>query len=132
MQNFKKIIFSAFLAAFLLGGVAVPAFAQRPTIPCTPGLNLPCISQETQQTPGGVQKHITDTFGVRFLNGFLGLCALTSVIFIIVGGAQLLLNLGNEEAVGKAKKTLIWAVAGLVIAILSVGIVRVVTSISFE
>lgn len=100
------------------------------TIPCPQ--NLPCIQEETQKTGKGIRDYITGTFGVAFLKSFLGLAAATSVVFIIVGGLQMHLAFGNEEDIGKAKKTLIWAIAGLVIAILSVAIVQIITNIEFE
>ncbi|MEK7171944.1 MAG: hypothetical protein AAB739_03485 [Patescibacteria group bacterium] len=98
-------------------------------IPCTK--NLPCIQPGTQSQGGGaIREYILGTFGVKFLTGFLGLVAATSVIFIIIGGLQMHLAFGNDEAVGTAKKTLTWAIVGLVIAILSVGIVRIISSIN--
>ena len=98
-------------------------------IPCTK--NLPCIQPGTQSHGGGaIREYILGTFGVKFLTGFWGLVAATSVIFIIIGGLQMHLAFGNDEAVGTAKKTLTWAIVGLVIAILSVGIVRIISSIN--
>lgn len=112
------------------GAVAAEQNDVKPAvIPCTK--NLPCIQKTTQEKGGGaIRDYILGTFGVKFLTGFLGLVAATSVIFIIIGGLQMHLAFGNDEAVGTAKKTLTWAIVGLVIAILSVGIVRIISSIS--
>lgn len=106
-----------------------PAKPAPAVIPCP--TNLPCIQPATQSQGGGaIRNYILGTFGVKFLTGFLGLVAATSVIFIIIGGLQMHLAFGNDEAVGTAKKTLTWAIVGLVIAILSVGIVRIISSIN--
>lgn len=98
-------------------------------IPCPN--NLPCIQPATQaKGASAIREHVIGKWAVTFLTGFLGLAAATAVIFIIVGGLQMHLAFGNDEAVGTAKKTLTWAIVGLVIAILSVGIVRIISSIS--
>lgn len=114
------------------GGSATANQSQKPApsvIPCPQ--NLPCIQPATQKMGGAaIREYILGGFGVKFLTGFLGLVAATSVIFIIVGGLQMHLAFGNDEAVGTAKKTLTWAIVGLVIAILSVAIVRIISSIS--
>ena len=131
-----RIIFSFVIVTTVMSGLttivyAAPETSQKvgpQTIPCVP--NLPCVTQETQKTAEKTRSYILDTFGTTFLTGFLGLAGITSVIFIIVGGVQLHLAFGNEEALGKAKKTLIWAIAGLVICILSVAIVSIISKIN--
>jgi len=126
----KKFFLFFVFVFFLLPNFALAAdFVKPQTIPCVP--SLPCIQEETQKSGTAVQEYVRNTFAVQFLRTFLGMAAITAVIFIIVGGLQMHLALGNEEALGKAKKTLIWAVVGLVIAILSVAIVQIVTTLPF-
>lgn len=127
MNSILRIIIVTALVSLFTG--AIPAWAAiGPTpIPCPE--NLPCINQETQASGEAVRQYITDSFGVLFLQGFLGLVAASAVIFIIVGGVQMRMSFGNEETLKKAKNTIIWAVAGLVIALLSVAIVQIVTRI---
>lgn len=79
-----------------------------------------------------MRDYVANTIGGNVISGFLGTIAIVAVIFIIVGGVQMILAFGNEEAVGKAKKTLIWAFIGLAIAILSVAMVRIISNINFE
>jgi hypothetical protein len=100
------------------------------TIPCTQ--NLPCISEATQETSGGVYDAVVNKFGGGFLKSFLGIVAVTCVIFIIVGGMQMHLAFGNEEGIKKAKTTLIWAIVGLVISMLSVAIVQIISKLGFQ
>src|SRR6185436_10706726 len=71
---------------------------------------------------------LTATFLV-IIQGFLGIIGIWAVIFIIVGGFQMVMSAGNEEAIAKAKKTITWAVLGLVIALLSFSIIAVVENI---
>ena len=55
-----------------------------------------------------------------------GACA---VLFIIIGGIQMLTAYGSDEKIGKAKKTITWAIIGLLIAILSYAIVSIISAI---
>lgn len=63
---------------------------------------------------------------IQFALGFIGTLA---VLFIIIGGFRMVLAQGNEEAYGVARKTVTWAVLGLVIAVLSFSIVTIVSNI---
>lgn len=130
VKSYFLILICTFTFYFLPFNFALAAEVKPPPIPC-PG-TLPCITEETQKDPSKVREHVTVKFASRFLTGFLGIAAVTSVIFIIVGGLQLHLAMGNEEAMTKAKKTLLWAIVGLVISILAVAIVRIVTTLPFQ
>ena len=111
--------------------IAAAQSAKPATIPCVP--SLPCIQEETQKKGGGeVQYYVLNDWGSRFLQGFLGLCAITAVVFIIVGGMQMHLAVGNDEALGKAKKTVTWAIIGLVVSILSVAIVQIIINLPIK
>ncbi len=52
-----------------------------------------------------------------------------SVIFIIVGAIQYITSAGNMEQVSKAKKTLVYAVGGLILSILAVAIVKFIVGV---
>lgn len=135
MQNSKIKIRNLMILACLLFFMGAPmALAEgevKPTaIPCPE--NLPCISTETQEKGGTeVRDIIVNKFGGGFLKSFLGIVAVTCVIFIIVGGMQMHLAFGNEDQIKKAKTTLLWAIVGLVISILSVAIVQIISKLDF-
>jgi len=138
MNYFFSIIRFAVVALFLGLMVSTSVVFAAPlnkdvkpqTIPCVP--NLPCIQQETQTKGKNVREYITGTFGTTFMKVFLGLTAASSVIFIIVGGLQMHLAFGNEEGINKAKKTLTWAIVGLIISILSVAIVQIISKLPIK
>jgi len=67
----------------------------------------------------------------RVINVLLGLIAGVSVIFIIIGGFRLAFSQGKTEAVTAGKKTITWAIAGLVVALLAFAIVRIVERIVY-
>lgn len=58
---------------------------------------------------------------------FAGIVAL---YFIIFSGIKLLTSQGEPDKVASAKKTLTWALVGLVLVLMSVGIVRIIAQIT--
>jgi prepilin signal peptidase PulO-like enzyme (type II secretory pathway) len=60
------------------------------------------------------------------IRDFLQLLPIVAVLFIIIGGFQMVISVGNEERLAKAKRTVLWAVLGLVIGILSFSLVSIV------
>ncbi|HMQ01933.1 MAG TPA: pilin [Candidatus Doudnabacteria bacterium] len=66
---------------------------------------------------------------VRIINILLMLAGILAVIFIMVGGFMLATSAGNENRLTQGKKTLIYAVAGLIVTILSFTIVALVQSV---
>lgn len=67
----------------------------------------------------------------RFINIMLALIAFVATIFIVVGGFQLAFSQGKAEAATAGKKTITWAVAGLIIALLAFAIVNIVDRLIF-
>lgn len=63
---------------------------------------------------------------VNIINGVVGSIALVAVIFIIVGGVNYMTSAGDTNKLQKAKNTILYAVIGLIIAVLSFAIVNFV------
>ncbi|MBX4191746.1 MAG: pilin [Candidatus Doudnabacteria bacterium] len=61
---------------------------------------------------------------VRMLTGFLSVAGLISILMIVIGGFRYITAQGNEEMAESGKKTLQWAIIGLVIILLAYVIVR--------
>lgn len=74
------------------------------------GAEIPDI-QDTAE--GGANQ--TRESVVRVINFVLTFLALIAVIFVIVGGFRILAAGGNEENVTKGRKTIIYAIIGLLI-----------------
>jgi hypothetical protein len=66
---------------------------------------------------------------VRIINIMLMLAGILAVLFIIIGGFLMVTSAGNETRLRQGKQTLIWAVAGLILTLLSFSIVAIVQSI---
>lgn len=63
------------------------------------------------------------------LRTVLSYMALIAVVVIIIAGIRLVVSQGEEEQKEKAKRTVIYAIIGLLIILLARGIVEVVASI---
>ena len=63
---------------------------------------------------------------MRYILGLIGIFA---VLFIMIGGFRMVMSQGNEEAYGAAKKTITWAVIGLVVAVLSFSMIAIVENL---
>ena len=121
MQTIKKFQISAVLiacAAMLMPGLAL---AQLHDFACPQGLNC---------------SGVTGSSGVVAVNGFittivnwlLSIAFGLAVLFLIIGGLRFILSGGNEESAEKAKNTVVNALIGIVLIILSYVIVNVVVS----
>jgi hypothetical protein len=63
---------------------------------------------------------------IRIALGFAGAVA---VVFVIIGGFQYMTSSGNEEQAEKGKKTLINAIIGVVVIVMSYVIINVITNL---
>jgi len=69
------------------------------------------------------------TMVLLVLSDILRIIPIISVLFIIVGGFKMVMSQGNEEALTAAKRTIVWAVLGLVVAVLSFSIIAIVQNL---
>jgi len=69
------------------------------------------------------------TFILQLMKWVLGIIGIFSVLFIMIGGFKMIMAQGNEEAYGVAKKTITWAIIGLVVAVLSFSMVAIVSNL---
>jgi len=65
----------------------------------------------------------------QIINYFLGMLGLVAVAMLIYAGVLMVTAAGDEEAIGKAKKIITYAVIGIVIIVLSYTIIGFVTGI---
>ncbi len=70
------------------------------------------------------EEELTHAFLV-IAQGFLSITGIWAVIFIIIGGFQMVTAAGNEEMYLKAKKTIIWAVLGVALSAMSFSIIAI-------
>lgn len=101
---------------------------KQTTASSTPGtidistLKLPGVGSDQGQA---LQQNVLPAI----TNIVIGLTGGLALLFVIFSGIQILTAYGNEEKIGAAKKTLMWALAGLIISMLSYAIVQILVSI---
>lgn len=66
---------------------------------------------------------------VKVINFFLALVGLLAVIVLIIAGIRYIISLGDESAAEKAKRTILYAVIGLIVVGLSAVIVNFILAV---
>jgi uncharacterized protein YacL len=82
------------------------------------GLNIPGTGYGTNMT--------ADTIVTTVINTLIWFVGIIAVVFIIFGGIKYATSGGDEKKVASAKNTILYAVIGLVVALLAAVIVNVV------
>ncbi len=85
---------------------------------------LPNIPGPTAADEGSIRDVI-----LSVLNFVLNFLALVAVVVIVIAGIRLIVSQGEEEPREKAKKTIIYVVAGLIVILLAKVIVNFATNV---
>lgn len=121
MKSTKSIIKQTLLVFALMVG-AITAFSILPDAFAASG----AITDADRPgiVPGGGLRGLVLTI----INYFLGFLGLLAVIMIIYGGVTYVSSAGKDEAVGNAKKIIMYSIVGIIIILLSFVIVNTVLS----
>ncbi len=124
MKKLIAIFTSAIIAIFGLS--LIPEITYADTNIC----NQSGVPEEVRRANGcsGDSTSIDDVI-VGIVNGIVGVLSLVSVIFIVVGGINYMTSAGDAGKIEKAKKTILYAVIGLVICVLAFAIVNFLINI---
>lgn len=68
----------------------------------------------------------------RIADGAAALATGVAILFMVINGARLTFAFGNSEALGKARKGLIWASAGLVLIIFAYIVTKTVIALTYS
>ncbi len=79
---------------------------------------------ETAGATGGAQLFGAGSIFERIIGILLFLVGAISVVMLIVGGIRYILSAGDQNAVTGAKNTIMYAVIGIVVAVVAYGIVN--------
>lgn len=125
MKRFGQAILSMTALVGMTALFAVPAFAYNPIkgSGACDGADKPAICKELDGTTGkdAVNKTVQNVIDILFYA--IGVIA---VIMIIIGGIKYTTSNGDSSAITSAKNTILYAVVGLVVAILAYAIVNFV------
>lgn len=109
--------------ASLYASAAALTLAWRtPVLAQTFAGNTPDIGTPGEADAEGIRTTITN-----ILKAVLNFLALIAVVVIVIAGIRLIISQGEEEAKEKAKKTILYALIGLIIVLFSRVIVGLVT-----
>jgi hypothetical protein len=125
MKKIQKIILGvALLAGFLALPAVVPSGSANATH--TPAHRIQSsVNQVDPQSGGGRSLQASITIVVNILLFVVGA---VSVIIIVIGGLRYVLSSGDQNAITGAKNTILYAVIGLIVAILGYAIVNFVVT----
>ena len=82
--------------------------------------------QSGLKAAGGDTKDTSGTLITRVINVMLFIIGVLSVIMIVYGGILYVISAGDSGRVSKAKNTIMYAIVGLVVALLAYAIVNFV------
>ena len=115
-------IFVSLIAVLMMAAVFVTV-PQRAQAACSSGTDIrsgiDCASdqQKNQSVPGGIKTAV---------NTLLYVVGIAAVIVLIIGGLRFITAGGNPQSVNSAKDSILYAVIGIVVAILAYAIVNFV------
>lgn len=131
----KKIVM--ILASFPIA-IGMGMLISAPAYACTPGtkiLTLPCWYDGLKlkdSTPVIEKPKDIWTIVINFIEMALQVVGYLAVGFIIWGGFQFMLSDGNVDKAAAARRTIINASAGLILALASVAIIRFIWALTIS
>lgn len=131
MQKLLTYILLIIVISITLGSTVVLAAPDdyEPTIIPQPTY-LGGQSEDSQRTEG-LTNYLIRKVLPAFAVGTIGLVGGMSILFLVISGVRLATTYGNDESYQNAKNQIIYALVGLVIAILSFTVVRIITNVEF-
>ncbi len=119
---FKKIAFGLLTAVVLMAG-SLPGTVSAVNYGLRAGADAARGSEQPAQLfgDGGIFHQITNI--MLFMIGIL------SVIMLIIGGLRYVISGGNKDAVTSAKNTILYAIVGLIVALLAYAAINFVINV---
>ena len=130
----KKIIKTGLFIIFLTGILFINSqlgLAQSTPAPIIPegvdeNLLLPHTSGDNEEST------LTQELLPGITRTVIAAAGALALLFVIIGGIQMLTAYGNDEKITQAKKTMTYALLGLLIAILSYAVVSIISAIDIS
>ena len=102
--------------------LTLPTFAANSGDPCSQD-----VPAEVQAAAGcGSTSNALPGVIVGIINAVIGISGLIAVVYIVVGGVQYMTSTGDPGKIEKAKKTILYAVIGMIVCVLAFAIVNFV------
>lgn len=117
----KKLIYSLVILSFLVGGQLVFTAKVLASVSSGDVLNNSCTGSTSEVCKNSSKQ--LDSVAIKAVEILMYVVGVASIGFIIYGGILYATSAGKSDAMAKAKKTIMGAVIGLVVALLALGIV---------
>lgn len=121
MQKIKLAIITVF-SVFGIGMLAAPVYAAGCATPAA------CVQSGVDASGGTSSKSDVPTLIKTVVNVLLFILGAIAVIMIVIGGIKYTVSNGDSSAVTSAKNTILYAIVGLVVALLAYAIVNFVVA----
>ncbi len=118
----KKIIKIFIVTSLITFSLAQTGLAGSVTIPKPTTLPGP-VSESAEKN----RTYLTDTLIPTIVKNLSGILGSASLFFLIFGGVQYLTAYNNTDRANNAKNTIVYAIIGLCIGILSYSIVNIIS-----
>lgn len=117
-----------FLSLLLVFSFATPMAVTQTALAATDngGISATCNNRNEVCVKRLPRTNANGDFVQNVLRIILGIIGAVSVLFVAIGGMRYVFSQGDPQAVSKAKSTIVFALIGLVIAIVAQGIVSLV------
>lgn len=122
-QTFIKKLAFGLLTAVMLTAGSLPGVVSAANYGLRAGADAARGSEQPSQLfgDGGIFQQITNI--MLFMIGIL------SVIMLIIGGLRYVVSGGNKDAVASAKNTILYAIVGLIVALLAYAAINFVINV---
>lgn len=123
------IVFAVLSVAYYVVFVDASLFSAT-AIPGLPGADSLEVAGEATATSGVEGSYVLKTLIPYLIKFGLRLAAAVAVCSIIIGGYFYVTAMGEDEQYNKAKRTIMYSIIGLIVALLSIVIVEIIGSIT--
>ena len=117
----KRLLQNIFAISILVAGVASATVLPQSALACT-GTGKQCITQGANNVNTGSTKTVPQAI-TAITNVLLFLLGAVAVIMLVIGGFKYVVSNGNAEQIKSAKNTIMYAIVGLVVAIVAYAVV---------
>ena len=85
-----------------------------------------CVPNNSGVFPNCIPQNDLVTLLNKIITISLGLVGTVALLFLIIGGFQYISSAGNPDSVGKAKNTILYAIIGIIVTLVSWAVVQFV------
>ncbi len=124
MKKVTQFLLSAFMV-LSIGGAAAAVTTTQPVAAQVPVFQ-PCSGVNSEVCRGGGKLFGAGSVWNRILNTITFVAGAVAVLMIVIGGLRYTLSNGDQSGINNAKNTIIYAVVGLVLALMANAIVNFV------